>query len=115
MENTKIKISTRKDLFEWIISHSNFSGYISDSDMFIQTLYDTSLSVYFEQNVDLQTFIQEVINKFANFNAKNEFQCIWSDDFGKRENLNSDEFLQMLVSDEEDFHNLAKELRELIA
>ena len=114
MENKKIK--NVEDLQNWIENHSEFCIIEKEEDFFtVQGYCDSSLTVHFDRKDSMLTIFLNVIGLLEDFRADDEFDKMWSADFGKQNGFTPSEFLRMLISDEEDFHILAKELREIVA
>ena len=108
------KITNTQELYEWIISHNNFNGYISENEVFIQAPYDSSSSINIEEIDDINTIILKVAEELEDFSADNEFDELWSREFGKENNFTPSEFMRALMSDEQALLELAKELREIL-
>jgi len=114
MENTQIK--NIEDLQNWIEKHSEFCIIEKGEDYFtVQGHCDSSLTVHFDKKDSMLTIFLNVIGLFEDFNADDEFDTIWGIEFQTQNGFRPSEFLRMLMSDEEDFHNLAKELREILS
>ena len=112
--NKIAKITTKEELYEWIVAHNNFNGYLSENELYITAPYNSSTLINIEENDSFQDVLLKVIKDFEEFSADHEFNELWNEWFGQRENLTPSEFLRMLMSDEESLHELAKELRQLL-
>ena len=114
MENTQIK--NIEDLQNWIEKHSEFCIIEKGEDYFtIQGHCDSLLTIHFDKQDSSLTTLCKTIGFCEDFNADDEFDAIWGIEFQTQNRFRPSEFLRMLMSDEEDFHNLAKELREIVA
>ena len=114
MEDT-IKIKNVNDLSEWIESHNGFDSDVENNELFIRAPRHYTMYIGFEDTDSLFEIFMKVLEYFDDFDADYEFDKMWSADFGKHNGFRPSEFLRALMSDEEDFHNLAQELREIIA
>ncbi|GHT18519.1 hypothetical protein FACS1894189_6520 [Planctomycetales bacterium] len=107
------EIQNVKELLEWIAAHSNF-GVMDEGEnyFYVQCPRDTSVSVRFENEDDINEIIFKTIERFEDFDADDEFTELWSHEFAEHNHFTPSRFLTMLQSDEKDLHELALELRQ---
>jgi len=111
----KIKIENVEDLRDWVTSHHNFECEMEDDSLLIQIHLTSSIAIWFEEKDSIHDIILRTIEYFEDFSTDNEYNKFLQSDYVKQYGYTPSECIKMLVSDEESFHNLAKELRELIA
>ena len=111
----KNKIDNIEDLRDWITSHNNFECDIEDDSLLIQIHLTSSLSIWFEDKDTIFDIINRVIKYFEDFNADSEFDTFLRNDYVKQYDYTPAECMEMLKSDEKALHEMAQELRKIIA
>lgn len=99
----------------------NSEIYELDNEIFVslEAGNHATVNVYFdldicedsESDINLLAYIiYEIIHKLRKFDADDEFEQLWSVEFGKHNNFKPSEFLNMLQEDEEEFESTADKL-----
>lgn len=111
----QLKIANLAEFKNWILKdHNWFQIFERNDGLDIQCPYDAPVSIIFENENNIEEVILNAIEIFEDFNADEKFNEYWSFDFQKREWFTASEFLRMLINDEGELHEMAKELREVI-
>jgi hypothetical protein len=113
----KVKIENIEDFVEWINSYKEESFYceIDTDSLFVECNYRSSMYIWFEEKDTIRDIILRAIEYFEDFRADNEFDIFLESGYVRQYAYTPSECIRMLMSDEESFHALAKELREMIA
>ena len=121
METEKIIDMIEKIARENYLWGTNSEIYEQDDEAYVvlEAENHTTIRVWFDliacENCEndmeiLEYLLDEMKGKLFRFNADNEFNELWSTEFGKRNKLSPTEFMKMLKDDEQEFKGIGVEL-----
>ena len=110
----KVEFKNKEELLTWIEKNHRIYPIENEADYFtLQAFRDTSITVCFEEDDDIDEIISKTINRLESFDADDEFMELWSVDFANHNHFKPSQFLKMLQEDEASFKELARKLEDV--
>jgi hypothetical protein len=66
------------------------------------------------EKTSVETILEEAASSMQDFDAEEEFEVLWSREFGNHNGFSAFEFVEMLQEDEAQFHEAAEEIRDYL-
>src|SRR5699024_7634795 len=101
---------------DYNLNHNNAENYYNfETDEQIVTLEapnHATFTIQHKMNTGntIGDFRQRIVNEMQEFNAEDEFNEIWSNDFGNKNNMTASEFYIKLKSDETYFRSRSEDI-----